>query len=105
MTRPGDLNRRLVLEAPVETPDGTGGVTRGYAASVGLNTGETVTVLAPRMRLTPFGPVPVWKKYRITRLLTIEAGDATDAVLPMDEASRLFGTGGEPTSIEMYGPQ
>jgi SPP1 family predicted phage head-tail adaptor len=27
---PGDLDRRLVLEAPVETPDGAGGVTRGY---------------------------------------------------------------------------
>src|SRR3954451_2666594 len=28
---PGDLNRRLVLEAPVESADGTGGVTRSYA--------------------------------------------------------------------------
>ena len=27
---PGELNRRLVLEAPVETPDGAGGVTRAY---------------------------------------------------------------------------
>jgi SPP1 family predicted phage head-tail adaptor len=26
----GALNRRLVLEAPVETPDGAGGVTRTY---------------------------------------------------------------------------
>jgi SPP1 family predicted phage head-tail adaptor len=30
MTGPGALNRRLALEAPVETPDGAGGVTRGY---------------------------------------------------------------------------
>jgi len=28
---PGALNRRLVLEAPVETADGTGGVVRSYA--------------------------------------------------------------------------
>ena len=27
MTAPGDLNRRLVLEAPAETADGAGGVT------------------------------------------------------------------------------
>jgi SPP1 family predicted phage head-tail adaptor len=27
---PGMLNRRLALEAPVETPDGAGGVTRSY---------------------------------------------------------------------------
>ncbi len=31
MIDPGELNRRLVLEAPVETPDGAGGVTRSYA--------------------------------------------------------------------------
>jgi SPP1 family predicted phage head-tail adaptor len=31
MTAPGELNRRLVLEAPVESADGAGGVTRGYA--------------------------------------------------------------------------
>jgi SPP1 family predicted phage head-tail adaptor len=30
MTAPGTLNRRLVLEEPVETPDGSGGVTRGF---------------------------------------------------------------------------
>jgi SPP1 family predicted phage head-tail adaptor len=29
---PGALNRRLVLEAPVETNDGSGGVTRSFAA-------------------------------------------------------------------------
>jgi SPP1 family predicted phage head-tail adaptor len=32
MTAPGDLRHRLVLEAPVETPDGAGGVTRSFAA-------------------------------------------------------------------------
>ena len=30
MTAAGELNRRLVLQAPVETPDGAGGVTRAY---------------------------------------------------------------------------
>jgi len=30
MTAPGDLNRRLLLEAPVETDDGAGGVMRLY---------------------------------------------------------------------------
>lgn len=32
MTAPGDLNRRLVLEAPVEADDGEGGVTRLFDA-------------------------------------------------------------------------
>ena len=31
MTAPGDLNRRLTLQAPVEAADGAGGSTRSYA--------------------------------------------------------------------------
>jgi SPP1 family predicted phage head-tail adaptor len=31
MTDPGELRERLVLEAPVETPDGAGGAVRGFA--------------------------------------------------------------------------
>jgi SPP1 family predicted phage head-tail adaptor len=31
MTAAGELNRRLALQAPVEMPDGAGGVTRSYA--------------------------------------------------------------------------
>jgi SPP1 family predicted phage head-tail adaptor len=30
VTDPGSLNTRLVIEAPVETPDGAGGVARAY---------------------------------------------------------------------------
>jgi SPP1 family predicted phage head-tail adaptor len=32
MMNPGDLKQRLVLEAPVESADGAGGVTRSYAS-------------------------------------------------------------------------
>jgi SPP1 family predicted phage head-tail adaptor len=32
MTAPGELNRRLVLQQPVESADGAGGVARSYAA-------------------------------------------------------------------------
>lgn len=31
MTKIGDLNRRLVLQAPIESADGEGGVTRSFA--------------------------------------------------------------------------
>ena len=33
---PGRLERRLVLEAPVEMPDGAGGVTRSYVAAASV---------------------------------------------------------------------
>jgi len=77
-------------------------LTRDYAASLGLNTGDAVTVVAPRTRLTPFGPVPVIRRYRIAKLAVVEE-QTTDAWLPSTDASEFFGTHGEPTSIEMHG--
>jgi lipoprotein-releasing system permease protein len=79
-------------------------VTRGFAASISLDAGDLVTVIAPRMRLTPFGPVPVMRRYRIARIV-MPGGeeDPSDAWLAHDDASSLFGTGGRPTAIEMYG--
>ncbi len=78
--------------------------TRDFAAALGLDIGQDVTVVAPRTRLTPFGPVPVWRKYRIVRLLPSSGEpNATDAWLDQNDASSLFATGGKPTSIEMFG--
>jgi lipoprotein-releasing system permease protein len=79
-------------------------VTRGLAVSLQLDVGDRITIIAPRTRLTPFGPVPVWKKYRIARFAQ-PAGDEsnTDAWIEQSEAASLFGTNGEPTAIEMYG--
>jgi lipoprotein-releasing system permease protein len=81
-------------------------LTRGYAASLGLGGGDAVTVIAPRMRLTPFGPVPVMRRYRIGRIV-MPTGDEdnVDAWLPYDDASTLFATTEGPTAIEMYGPR
>jgi lipoprotein-releasing system permease protein len=96
---------RIRSQAAPETDEPRVLLTRGYAASLGLDAGDLVTVIAPRMRLTPFGPVPVMKRYRIDRLVrTEEEEDATDAYLTNGEASSLFGTDGRPTAIEMYGP-
>ena len=78
--------------------------TRSFAASIGLDAGDVVTVVAPRTRLTPFGPVPVWKKFRIARLVSEESDErSADAYLTTNDAEGLFATNGKPTSIEMYG--
>jgi lipoprotein-releasing system permease protein len=80
-------------------------LTAGYARSLALDTGNLVRVVAPRTRLTPFGPVPVMKVYRITRLvLPVGEENNPDAWLDHEEATALFGTSGLPTAIEMYGP-
>lgn len=79
-------------------------LTRGYAASLSLDAGDFITIVAPRTRLTPFGPVPVMNRYRIARIVVAGGEEEmTDAWLDHDDASNLFGTGGSPTAIEMYG--
>jgi lipoprotein-releasing system permease protein len=79
-------------------------LTRSFAASLSLTVGDYLTVVAPRTRLTPFGPVPVMMRYRITRIVyaPIEE-EIVDAWLDQNGAAALFGTGGRPTAIEMYG--
>ena len=79
-------------------------VTRGLAASLALDLGDPITIFSPRTRLTPFGPVPVWKKYRIVRLVLPTGESSTDAWLEHSQAAALFGTDGQPTAIEMFGP-
>jgi len=80
-------------------------LTRGFAASLALGAGDPITVIAPRMRLTPFGPVPVMRRYRIARIVMPRGEEEqVDAWLPYDDASSLFATTEGPTAIEMYGP-
>lgn len=79
-------------------------MTRGAAAGLSLDIGDEITIVAPRARLTPFGPVPVWRKYRITRLISApQQEESFDAWLAQSEAASLFGTAGEPTGIQMFG--
>jgi len=83
---------------------GSAVLTRDSAAAIGLTIGDVITIVGPRTRLTPFGPVPIVRKYRIAALAppTGEEG-ASDAFLAPSETSALFGTGDRPTKIEMYG--
>ena len=79
-------------------------VTRDTSASLGVDSGELMTIVAPRMRLTPFGPTPIVRTYRVAGFIAVSGGEqTTDAMLPIDEASGLFAAGSGPTSIEMYG--
>ncbi|HUP48090.1 MAG TPA: FtsX-like permease family protein [Thermoanaerobaculia bacterium] len=101
---------RIRSGAPASPPAEDGGaapsisLTRDFAASVGLDAGQEITVVAPRTRLTPFGPVPVVRTYTVARLVPPTGHDGgADAYLPAEEAAGLFATGEGPTSIEIYG--
>ncbi len=80
-------------------------LTHDLANALGLFLGDEIVIVSPRTKLTPFGAVPVWKKYVITRLLPVptEEGEA-QAWLPFEEAAKLFGTDNSPTSIELFMP-
>lgn len=80
-------------------------LSRDLANAFGIFLGDDIVVVSPRTKLTPFGPAPVWRKFRIARILPAEQSDGLPPVwISYDQASKLFGTGGEPTSIEVYGP-
>jgi len=103
---PGQEPRADRANAPVVRGDEPRiDLTRGFAASLSLGVGELITVVAPRTRLTPFGPVPVMRRYRIARIVVPgDDKETPDAWLAQSEAGNLFGTSGRPTAIEMYGP-
>ncbi|HYH07508.1 MAG TPA: FtsX-like permease family protein [Thermoanaerobaculia bacterium] len=92
-------------EPRVFSGDGPGiYLSRAFASSLSIDAGDSVMVVAPRMRLTPFGPVPVTRRFRVTRIVrAADDEDNADAWLAHEEASNLFATGGRPTAIEMYG--
>jgi lipoprotein-releasing system permease protein len=78
-------------------------LTRALAADLGTVLGDELTIVAPRTKLTPFGPVPVIRKYRVTRfVMPGQNEDSPEGWLQFDEASLLFGTAGAPTSIEAW---
>lgn len=71
MTDPGELRARLVLEQPVDTPDGAGGVTRSYATVATL--WAAVTPMSARGDVVAAGLAAT-----VTHRITIRArGDVT----------------------------
>lgn len=103
--QPEGRGRPMRIRSDARATDPAGiALTRDFAASIGIDIGDAVTVVAPRTRLTPFGPAPVVRTYTVERLVPPPGGDnAADALLPEEEAAALFGTTDGPTSIEIYG--
>jgi lipoprotein-releasing system permease protein len=78
-------------------------ISRDLTSTLGLFLRSEIVLVSPRMRLTPFGPTPVWEKFRVARILPpVIEGTSPQAFLPYEVVSRLLGTDGLPTSIEVY---
>jgi SPP1 family predicted phage head-tail adaptor len=83
MIDPGELKHRMVLEAPVETPDGAGGVTRAYADSATL--WAKVAPVAARGNVEADDPGAT-----ITHRIVIRSGPEVSTRHRLREGARVF---------------
>jgi lipoprotein-releasing system permease protein len=67
------------------------GVDRILAARLQVGSGEEISVISPRQRLTVMGPLPVRANVQISRVLTPEPGSEEGSVqIPLEMAQRLL---------------
>jgi SPP1 family predicted phage head-tail adaptor len=83
MTGPGELRYRLVLEAPVETPDGAGGVTRGYATVTTLWAAIAPTTARAEVVAAGTGAT-------VTHRITIRTGPDVTTRHRLRDGTRIF---------------
>ena len=106
MTDPGLLNRRLVLEAPVESADGAGGVVRSYSAVATLWVSVTPVSAAReieaarlgarvthRLHLRFSGDITLHHRFRdgsrIYRIVTLRDRDGSKRFLEIEAEERF----------------
>lgn len=83
MSNPGTLNRRLVVEAPLEAPDGAGGVVRSFEAVATL--WASVEPLSAREILDA-----ARLGIAITHRITVRAGPDLSIRHRLREGARVF---------------
>ena len=83
MTDPGRLRHRLVLEEPIETPDGAGGVARSYATVATL--WAAVTPVAARAEVSADSLAA-----SVTHRIVIRAGPEVTTRHRLREGTRIF---------------
>lgn len=83
MSNPGLLNRRLTLEAPVETADGAGGVTRSFGAVATLWASVTPVSAQRAFEAARLGA-------RVTHRIGIRFSDDITTKHRLREQSRIF---------------
>ena len=96
MTAPGELNRRLVLQAPVETADGAGGVTRSYAPAMTL--WASVEPVSARNAVVAYAPgatvthrIVVRRRAAVTTRHRFAEGTTVYRIVTLrDDATRRF---------------
>lgn len=88
--------------APLQGEAGAHGIVLGrdLARRIGVGAGDTVRVVVPKMRLTPFAPIPRSRVYTVVGTFRSAGQDATRAYLTLDAARGLVDAGGRASWIE-----
>jgi lipoprotein-releasing system permease protein len=85
--------------------DGSGLVIgRRLADQLAARTGDTITLVSPRGPVTPLGPMPRLKSYKIAAVFEIGMSEYDSAIvfMPLTEAQAYFSRAGDVTAIELY---
>lgn len=95
-----------VRQGTIQNFESSGGVAVGrrVAEGLGLQAGDSITLISPRGAQTPFGMTPRIKTYPITAVFEIGMSefDATFVYMPMQEAQAYFNKDGDVTVIEVF---
>jgi lipoprotein-releasing system permease protein len=77
---------------------------RRLADQLAIHAGDMMTLVSPRGAVTPMGPTPRIKGYKIAAVFEIGMSeyDASVVFMPLTEAQAYFSRAGDVTSIEIY---
>ena len=77
---------------------------RRLAGSLGLQAGDTITIVTPRGASTPFGTAPRIKAYPVTAIFEIGMSefDASFVFMPLAESQAYFNRDGDVNVIEIF---
>ena len=77
---------------------------RRLADQLAIHAGDMMTLVSPRGAVTPMGPTPRIKGYKIAAVFEIGMSeyDASVVFMPLIEAQAYFSRAGDVTSIEIY---
>lgn len=84
---------------------GEWGIILGFqlARQLGVGVGDTVTLVAPKGRVTPAGLLPRLRRFTVTALFRLDMYeyDSTIALIHIDDAARLLDTRGQVSGIRL----
>ena len=74
------------------------------AQTLGVNAGDTITLVGARGRTTPFGTLPQRRSYKIAGLFDVGMFEYDKAFIfmPLEAAQSFFGSDGKVTALEVY---